>query len=226
MNGSARPSRLRAKKRHLSQPHLILIMGVAGSGKTALAREILRRLWAVYLDNNHIVDAFFLHTRNGRAYEKLRPRFYRALYTITEENLKTGNSVLLDVPHVKEMQMPKWRRFIKSLAARTKSKLIVIRCRCPERVLRTRLQSRGEKRDRRKLNHWEEFLAEQPIDITPAFSYLDIDTKTDLATNVKAALRHITGQKGQHAGQPSRSSDRFRASGSPRVESLLSVNRL
>ena len=211
MNGSAGLSRLRARKQHLSQPHLILIMGVAGSGKTTLAREILRHLRTVYLDNNHIVDAFFLHARNGRAYEKLRPRFYRALYAITEENLKIGNSVLLDVPHVKEMQMPKWRRFIKSLAGRTKSKLIVIRCRCPERVLRTRLQSRGEKRDRWKLNHWKEFLTQQPIDIAPAFSYLDIDTETDLATNAKVALRHITGQKGSHAGQPSRSSDCFRA---------------
>ncbi len=123
-------------------------MGVAGSGKTTLAKEILRRLCAVYLDNNHIVDAFFPDTRTGRAYEKLRPNFYRVLYNIAEENLKTGNSVLLDVPHVKEMQILKWRRFIKSLAARTNSKLVVIRCRCSEKTLRARLKSRGETRDR------------------------------------------------------------------------------
>jgi predicted kinase len=177
-------------------------MGVAGSGKTTLAKEILRRLWAVYLDNNHIVDAFFLDTRNGRAYEKLRPRFYRALYTIVEENLKTGNSVLLDVPHVKEMQSPKWRRFIKNLAARTKSTLIVIRCRCSETVLRSRLKSRGEKRDRWKLDHWKGFLTQQPIDITPAFPYLDIDTKMNLSKNVKAALRHITGENRQGTSSP------------------------
>lgn len=172
-------------------------MGVAGSGKTTLAKEILRRLWAVYLDNNHIVDAFFLDTRNGRAYERLRPSFYQALYTIAEENLKTGNSVLLDMPHVKEMQILKWRRFIKSLAARTNSKLVVIRCRCSEKVLRSRLKSRGEKRDRWKLDHWNEFLTEQPIDLRPLFAHLDIDTKMDLSKNVKAALRHITGENSQ-----------------------------
>jgi predicted kinase len=204
MKGSAKFSRSMARKRHLSQPCLILIMGVAGSGKTTLARAILRHLCAVYLDNNHIVNAFFLHTRNGPAYEKLRPCFYQVLYTITEENLKTGNSVLLDVPHVKEMQMPRWRRFIKSLAVRTKSRLIVIRCRCSEKVLRTRLQSRGEKRDRWKLDHWEEFLTQQPIDITPAFSYVDIDTEKGLSKNVKAAVRDITKQQQQH---------RLRASG-------------
>jgi predicted kinase len=166
-------------------------MGVAGTGKTTLARNILRRLWAVYLDNNHIVDAFCLHTRNGRVYEKLRPHFYQALYTIVEENLKTGNSVLLDVPHVKEMQIPKWRRFIKSLAARTKSKLIVVRCRCSEKELRARLESRGEKRDRWKLQRWKEFLKQQPIDIPVPFPHLNVNTENDSSKSVTAAIRYI-----------------------------------
>jgi predicted kinase len=194
MSDSAGASRFTGRKRRLSQPCLILLVGVAGSGKTTLAKEILRRLWAVYLDNNHIADAFFSHTRNGQAYEKLRPCFYQALYTIVEENLRTGNSVLLDVPHVKEIQIPEWRRFIKSLAVRTKSKLIVIRCRCSETVLRARLQARGEKRDRWKLAHWKKFVTQQPIDITPAFSYLDIDTGQDLSTNARAAVRYIMAQ--------------------------------
>jgi predicted kinase len=194
MSDSAGASRFTGRKRRLSQPCLIRLVGVAGSGKTTLAKEILRRLWAVYLDNNHIADAFFSHTRNGQAYEKLRPCFYQALYTIVEENLRTGNSVLLDVPHVKEMQIPEWRRFIKSLAVRTKSRLIVIRCRCSETVLRARLQSRGEERDRWKLAHWNEFLSQQPPAITPGFPYLDIDTEKDLATNVKSALRYVKAQ--------------------------------
>jgi predicted kinase len=172
-------------------------MGVAGTGKTTLAREILRRLWAVYLDNNHIVDAFFLHTRNGRAYEKLRPCFYQALYTIVEENLKTGNSVLLDVPHVKEMQIPRWRRFIKSLTARTKSKLIVIRCRCSENVLRARLQARGEKRDRWKLKRWKQFLKQQPIDIPVPFPHFDVNTENASSKNVTAAIRYIMSHGNQ-----------------------------
>ena len=105
-------------------------MGVAGSGKSTLAQNLLRRLCAVYLDNNQIVDAFFPDRRNGRSYNKLRPRFYQALYTIVAENLKLGNSILLDVPHVKEMQDPQWRRFIKSLTAAANAKIIVIRCLC------------------------------------------------------------------------------------------------
>jgi predicted kinase len=166
-------------------------MGVAGSGKTTLSREILRRMWAVYLDNNHVADAFFQDTRNGRRYEKLRPHFYRALYTIADENLRVGNSVLLDIPHIKEIQDPKWRRFIKRLAARSNSKLIFIRCFCSEDVLHSRIRIRGEKRDRWKLAHWKKFLTQQPVKIAFPFEHLDIDTEKNLSANTRAAVRYI-----------------------------------
>jgi predicted kinase len=175
-------------------------MGVAGSGKTTLAREILRDIWAVYLDNNHIVNAFFPDTRSGRNYERLRSSFYQVLYTITEENLRAGNSILLDVPHVKEVQSPQWRRFIKRLAARTKSKVIFIRCFCSEKVLYSRLRLRGEKRDRWKLAHWKKFLTQQPVKIAIPLEHLDIDTEKALSRNVNSAVRYIL----EHGAKASR----------------------
>jgi predicted kinase len=119
-------------------------MGVAGSGKSTLARAILYNVQAVYLDNNCIADAFFPLTRTVRSYEKWRPHFYRALYRVVSENLAVGNSVILDVPHIKETTDPKWRRSIKLLAEIAKAKLIVIRCHCSDSVLRSRLSSRGK----------------------------------------------------------------------------------
>lgn len=166
-------------------------MGVAGSGKTTLSKEILRHVSAVYLDNNHIVDAFFPDTRNGKAYMKLRPRFYQALYTIAEENLKVENNVLLDVPHVKEMQDRKWRAFIKRLVARTGAQLVVIRCLCSDSVLYARLRSRAEARDRWKLRHWKVFLRQQPIKARLTFPHLDIDTDKRSSRNVAVAVRYI-----------------------------------
>lgn len=177
--------------RKTSRPLFILVIGVAGSGKTTLAKEILRRRSAVYLDNNYIVDAFFPHTRNGAAYMKLRPCFYRALYTIAEENLKVGNDVVLDVPHVKEIQDPKWRRFIKRLAKRAKSRIVVIRCTCSEALLRSRLVHRGEPRDRWKLAHWREFLREQPRNVPITFAHLNIDTEKNLSGNAAAVVRYL-----------------------------------
>ena len=166
-------------------------MGVAGSGKTTLARNILQQLWAVYLDNNHIVDPFFPTTRSSLEYLKLRPAFYRALYAIVEANLELGNSVLLDTPHIKESQTVGWRDFIQELARRSGTKLAVIRCVCTDHVLRSRLQSRGEMRDRDKLDGWEAFQREQPIAAPLAFPHLDIDTEQELTSNTALALNYI-----------------------------------
>lgn len=179
------------RKRLPPKPCLILIMGVAGSGKSTLSREILRRIWAVYLDNNHIADAFSPNTRNGLKYDRLRPRFYKALYTLTEENLKVGNSVLLDVPHIKEVQTRRWRHFIKRLVARTNASIVIIRCFCSEKVLRERLRSRGKQRDEWKLKNWDEFLEAQPVDARIPFPHLDIDTEKNLLTNVRSAAQYI-----------------------------------
>jgi len=172
-------------------PCLILLMGVAGTGKTTLAREIIRRIHAVYLDNNHIADAFFPNTRNSLAYRELRPGFYRALYAIAEANLRLGNSVLVDAPHTKEMQDREWRSYVKTLARETDSALVVLRCVCSEKVLQTRLRRRGELRDEWKLAHWDEFLKGEPIRVRIPFSHLNIDTENGSAKNVAAAVRYI-----------------------------------
>lgn len=174
-----------------TKPCLILVMGVAGSGKSALAREILRHVRAVYLDNNHVADAFFPYTRNGARYQKLRPGFYKTLYTIAEENLKLGNSVLLDVPHIKEVKTGRWRSFMRGLARRTKAKMVVVRCRCSEKTLRKRIMARGEPRDKWKLKHWKRFLQTQPVDVPVPFPHLDIDTEQSPEKNVRAAVRYI-----------------------------------
>jgi len=179
------------RKRSNLEPSLILIMGVAGSGKSTLSREILRRVPAVYLDNNHIADAFFPYERNGRGYEKLRPRFYQILYTIAEENLKLGNSVLLDVPHIKDVQTRKWQVFIKQLVKRTSARMVVIRCHCSENTLRARLRSRGEERDKWKLRNWKPYLRNEPIQIAIPFPHFDVDTEKNVSKNARAAVRYI-----------------------------------
>ena len=166
-------------------------MGVAGSGKTTLAREVSRCIWTVYLDNNHIADAFFPSTRNGRKYHQLRPGFYKALYSIAAENLSIGNSVILDVPHIKEVQRPEWRSFIQQLAGSNGASLIILRCLTSAEMLRSRLSTRGERRDRWKLKHWRRFLESQPINVPIFLPHLDVNTEQSLPVNMTAIMRYI-----------------------------------
>jgi len=176
-------------------PTLILVMGVAASGKTTLSKMILKDYRAVYLDNNFIVDAFYPHTRMGAEYFKLRPNFYAALYRIAEENLLLGNSVLLDVPHVKEAQNAEWRERISKLAVTTHAKLVVLRCLCSEQTLKQRIITRGETRDAWKLDNWDDFLKEQPIAAPVPFDHLDINTEVDILANAELAVQYILRQR-------------------------------
>jgi predicted kinase len=172
-------------------PRLILVMGIAGSGKSELARAILRQVWAVYLDNNFLADAFLPESRTDERYLAVRENLYAALYRITEENLRIGNSVLLDAPHIRQVQDPEWRRQIDGLAKAAGARMRVIRCYCSERCLRQRLEARGEKRDQWKLENWQTFLEQEPSRDPIPFPHLELDTEQPVVANVARAVSYI-----------------------------------
>jgi predicted kinase len=166
-------------------------MGVAGSGKSELAKAILKQISAVYLDNNFLADAFSPGSRNDEGYLAIRDNLYAALYRISGENLRIGNSVLLDAPHIRQAQNPEWCRWIQGLAADAGASLRAIRCYCREELLRQRLEARGEQRDRWKLANWHAFLAEQPPRTPIPFLHLDVDTERPRAANAARAVSYI-----------------------------------
>jgi predicted kinase len=181
-----------SRRIQLPKTSLVLLMGVAGSGKTTLARLLLRRIVLTYLDNNFLADAFFPDTRTSRAYMRVRPRLYEILYRITEENLSVGNSVLIDAPHVTQMQDEQWRRTMLSLAQRASAQLIIVRCRTDEETLRNRLTVRGERRDDDKLGDLAAFLRREPIDADIPLEHLDVDTTREPPIDLAdRAIRYI-----------------------------------
>lgn len=177
---------------------LILLTGVAGSGKSTVARGLMDCLQAAYLDNNFIADAFFPDTRRGLEYRHLRPRIYRALYRITAENLKVGNSVLLDAPHVRQSRRVNWYRSMLSLVRDAGSELVIIRCVASEREIRKRLEARGEPRDRWKLENWETYLRSQPIVGALPHPHLDLMTEKPVEESVQDALHYILTGAARH----------------------------
>jgi predicted kinase len=179
----------------LPRTTLVLLAGVAGSGKSTVARGLLDYLQAVYLDNNFIADAFFPDTRRSLEYRRLRPRMYRALYRITGENLSVGNSVLLDAPHIRQSQSALWYRAMVSLATDSASELVMIRCVASEREIRRRLEARGEPRDRWKLQNWEAHVRSQPVAGALPHPHLDLLTERSVEETVQEALQYILASR-------------------------------
>ncbi|MFQ5989319.1 MAG: AAA family ATPase [Candidatus Methylomirabilales bacterium] len=178
----------------LLPPRLILVMGVAGSGKSELAKAILEQVYAVFLDNNFLADAFSPESRTDEGYLAVRESLYTALYRITEENLRIGNSVLLDAPHIRQVQDPWWCRWILEFTKDAGAWMRAIRCYCREDLLWERLEARREKRDQWKLENWQTFLQQQPPRVPIPFPHLELDTEDTFETNAARAVSYIVGE--------------------------------
>jgi len=173
----------------LSQRSLILVMGIAGAGKSTLARALCRRIHLTYLSTDPITDPFFPDTRESPEYHEMRPRIYEAMYRLAEENLSIGNSVLLDAPHLSQMKNPEGIEQIQGLAQKGHAHLSIIRCWCRDEELHRRITARGEQRDLPKLNNWSSFLMDQSICIP--VDHIEIDMEESLENNLLKVIDYL-----------------------------------
>jgi len=135
-------SRSYAERRE--RPALLITVGYSGSGKSALARELARRLPAVHLASDAVrkelagvapsaslSEAQYAAEKRGSIYAELRRR---AL-----PHLLRGEHVLLDATFL----APAERENAAALAAEGQAELWVVECRCPDAVIRRRLLHRA-----------------------------------------------------------------------------------
>jgi predicted kinase len=178
----------------LKPPALILVCGAPGVGKSTLARALMGRLAGVWLNSDAVIEPFFGEDRDSARYKRARPDFFAGLYALARLNVETGNTVLLDVPHVTQMRDPAWRRRMLTLAEASGARLVVLKCVAGAETLKGRIRARGEKRDRVKLGRWAAHMAEHPPDFPVPLPHAVIDMEQSLARAARAALAHIAGR--------------------------------
>jgi predicted kinase len=176
----------------LPQQSLIVMVGVAGVGKSTIARALCERVHLTYLSTDPITDPFFPNTRESKEYQEMRPRIYEALYLLAAENLSLGNSVLLDAPHVTQMKSREWIEQITNLAKTHDAVLRVVRCWCSEEELRRRIMERGQERDAAKLANWKTFVADQPMRLPIPIDHVDVDTREMFENNISKILAYLS----------------------------------
>ena len=126
------------------RPLLIAMMGFSGSGKSALARELARRLPAVRLASDqvrkecagvpastHLGPEEYSAGQRHAVYDELRARAGRLL--------EAGLHVLLDATFL----VPEELEQAAMAAAEQGAEFRVVECRCPDSVIRERLRARA-----------------------------------------------------------------------------------
>lgn len=162
---------------------LIVIGGLPGTGKTTLARGIVRELSAVYLR----VDV--VETPLIRAGVEVGPLGYEVVRELAASNLELGGQVVVDLVNPLHVTRAMWRE----LAAALDVPLVVFECVLPDRAEhRRRVEGRVPDLKGQVTPTWAEVLDREyePWDDSIDGPRVRIDM-TDAASATEAAIRAL-----------------------------------
>ncbi|MFC9971838.1 GntR family transcriptional regulator [Spirillospora sp. NPDC127200] len=183
------PDQARTQRVRLERPHIVLVGGYAGSGKTELGRILARETGWPMLDKDTltrpVVEAALEmlgkspHDRESETYlNNIRPREYEALIAATDENVECGTSAIVTAPFIREFNDPAWVRRTQAHFTALQAITTLAWVYCDAETMHTYVRHRGAARDAAKLADWEGYLAAIDLDFRPPEPYVLIDNSS------------------------------------------------
>ena len=207
------PERIRARdsardylalaRRYLDpiEPAMVVVFGLAGTGKSTLARALSRRLGFDLISSDVIrkqLAGIAPTSRAGAEYgsgiygENFTRRTYLTLLAEAESRLRKSRGVILDATfrHADE------RRLAIDIAARAAVGVLFIECRAPAEIALTRIAERehraGEISDANGAIYARQVKDFEAPNEIPEESRLTVDTSADFEQAVAAVIRALT----------------------------------
>ena len=132
---------------------LIILGGLPGTGKTAIAKELARQIGAVHLRIDSIEQAM---RSSSTVKPELEDAGYRVAYAIAEDNLRLGHSVIADSVNPIALTRESWLK----VAERAGVRAIEIEIKCSDSdEHRRRVKSRVSDIAGLRLPAWEEVVS-------------------------------------------------------------------
>ncbi len=199
------PNQERSNPVRLSRPHVLLVGGYAGSGKTELGRVLARQTGWPMLDKDTltrpVVEAALEvlglspHDRESETYRNLvRPREYEALSAAALENVGCGNSAIVTAPFIREFGDPAWISRTEAMFANLDATVSFVWLYCDPDTMQTYIRRRGAARDAFKLSDWPAYLTTIDVDFRPPVSHVVVEncaSSTPLQVQAKELLDAI-----------------------------------
>lgn len=150
---------------------LVFFVGVAGTGKTTVARKLSTRIQAAFLDRDTVGGRFVekilemnhldKNDRDSEFYkEHLRDLEYDTTKDICIDNLAAGQNVFMISPFTSELKNKAWIEEVVTAAGLSLKQVdvkVVVVTLSDMDVQKERIIERATERDTWKLNHWDNF---------------------------------------------------------------------
>lgn len=189
------------------RPHVFLIGGYAGSGKSELSRVLSRLTGSAIVDKDTTTRAVVevlleqlgrpAHDRESSTYlEQVRPYEYEALLATIQENAEVGVGVIATAPFIREFNDTAWIDRVSTRLDAAGVGLTLVWVRCDASTMHTYLKRRGAARDTGKLADWNGYLATIDLEFHPAAEHVIIDNSASsepLQTQATKMLATISG---------------------------------
>jgi DNA-binding transcriptional regulator YhcF (GntR family) len=203
------PNQRQRSEIRTTTPHVILIGGYAGSGKSELGRILTRETGWPMIDKDTItrpvVEAaleMIDHSPNDRESEQyltlIRPREYEALMATMVENVECGNSVIATAPFIREFTETAWIDRARERFNALNATMSVVWVDCDAETMHMYLRGRGAARDAIKLSDWSGYLANITIGFRPNRPHYVVEnsaSSTPLQQQAKDLIMTITSDK-------------------------------
>jgi DNA-binding transcriptional regulator YhcF (GntR family) len=201
------PEQVRRNEIRTSTPHVVLIGGYAGSGKTELGRILARETGWPMLDKDTltrpVVEAALEvlgcspHDRDSETYlNVIRPREYESLMSTMTENVQCGTSAIVTAPFIRELHDTAWISRTAAACQDMKAVLSIAWVYCDAATMHTYVRHRGAARDAMKLENWGAYLATIDLAFRPPVPHTMIDNSASgvpLQEQARALLASVVG---------------------------------
>lgn len=162
---------------------IVFFVGVAGTGKTTVARKLAERIPAAFLDRDTIGGRFVeailemngldKNDRDSDYYKRnLRDLEYDTAKDVCIENLAAGQNVFMISPFTAELKNKQWIEEVISAAGLKKQDVdvrVIVVTLYDMGMQRERIIGRQTERDQWKLDNWGDF--EKRIDFVPQINW-------------------------------------------------------
>lgn len=182
------------------KPVLILTIGLMGTGKSALAKNLAPRIGAGMIRTDVLRKEILNIPPANRHYEDfgkgiyaedVSQKTYEKALALALEKLKEGISMIIDASYKRQEERVQAYEAAKNIGV----DFIIVECTCREDVIKKRLDARASKRDEVSDGRWEIFHAQKkdfdPITGFPPGTHLIVDTSTKPKTDTHDVMEHI-----------------------------------